>query len=97
MPKVEFVLQMFVVCIFAAVALFTLPFVLAGRKLEETAAAGVGTGMPRLMPEAEAIWGGVALAAWSLYVVVAQGPNLVALATGIGLAIGVLPPDSFRI
>jgi hypothetical protein len=96
MPKikvVEFMLQMFVVCVFAAVALFSLPFVLAGKIGDKTGEARI----PRALPDAETIWGGIALATWSLYVVVGQGPNLVALATGIGLAIGVLPPDSFRI
>ena len=90
MPKViEFTLQMFVVCIFAAVALFSLPFVLAGQQGAETGAAD--SWIPRRLPEAEEIWGGIALASWSLYLVVGQGTNLKALAVGIGLAIGVLP------
>ena len=91
MLKVEFMLQLFMVSIFAFVALFAMPFVVSfgGREREETSAAGLRT--PYKLPEAEAVWGGIALLTWSLYVVIMQGTNLKALALGIGMALGVLP------
>jgi hypothetical protein len=90
MPKfIEFMLEMFMVSICAAVVLFSLPFALGDRKGE--ALGAVATGTRCKLPEAETVWGGIALVACCVYVVALQGANLKALAMGIGLAIGILP------
>ena len=89
MPKVEFMLQLFMVVVGALVVFFAMPFVLlfGGGTAEEAGA----TGSRFVIPGAEALWGGVAVGACILYAVGTQGTSLVAVATGIGMALGVLP------